>query len=340
MIQVILLILAILAIVYTVLLLRSFEYMSVGELKRQARAGNPYAKKVYPVRAYKMQLWIVLWTLIGFLMSSIVLLLDNLMGALLTILINIPLVILIHAVLPWAKRPKPSLKMAALVSPFFERLLRLLYPALSRVEKWIGNWIQPEPILLIQSKDELLEILRHNAEEFDHINSDELKIAENALIFGDKAVSDFMIPLNTVHFVSKEEQLTPKVMDELHKSGYSRFPVFQGNRQNVVGTLFIKDAISLSNQRYVKDVMKPEVYYINEQQNLDYALMAFIKTKHHLFIVVNQFEDIVGVISIEDILEQIVGKPIMDEFDQFEDLRAVAKVTADKVHESREPENV
>jgi CBS domain containing-hemolysin-like protein len=79
--------------------------------------------------------------------------------------------------------------------------------------------------------------------------------------------------------------------------------------------------------------MRQEVFYINEQLSLDHALNAFLKTKHHLFIVVNEFEDVVGVLSIEDVLEQIIGQPILDEFDQYDDLRAVAAKHASKKRE-------
>jgi Mg2+/Co2+ transporter CorB len=79
--------------------------------------------------------------------------------------------------------------------------------------------------------------------------------------------------------------------------------------------------------------MRVDVYYINEQATLDHALNAFLKTKHHLFIVVNEFEDVVGVLSVEDVLEQIIGQQIQDEFDQYDDLRAVAAKHASKKRE-------
>lgn len=214
------------------------------------------------------------------------------------------------------------------------------FPVLKWFERWVGRWIQPEPMLLIQSKDELIEILHHNAEEFDHVSRDELAIAENALIFGDKLVGDYMTPLNAVHFVNSEELLTPVVLGELHETGHSRFPVYQGTNQNVIGTLFIKDALRVKNAKPVTAVMRHDVYYVNEQQSLDHALQAFIKMKHHMFVVVNEFEDVVGVISVEDVIEQIVGKPMLDEFDQYDDLREVAKRTARKKHAAHEAEHV
>lgn len=316
---------------YGILLIRSLEFMSVRELKRQARAGNKDAARVYPVRAYGMQLWILMWTVLGFLTTSIILLLKSLIGSpLLIILINVPLIVILHAILPWSKRPKPSLHMAAIVSPYLEWVLRKTFPIMRRLEKWVGRWIQPEPFMLIQSKDELLEILHHNAEEFDRISKHELKIAENALLFGEKLVQDHMTPLNAVFFVSAEEELSPVVIGELHDSGHSRFPVYQDTNQNIIGTLYLRDAIRLKKLKTAQKVMRDDVYYINEQKPLDVALHGFIKTRHHLFVVVNEFEDVVGVITIEDVIEQIIGHPIHDEDDRFDSTRTIARANATK----------
>ena len=134
-----------------------------------------------------------------------------------------------------------------------------------------------------------------------------------------------MTPLSKVYFVKSEETLTPVVLGELHDSGYSRFPVIQGSNQNVIGTLYLRDASNVKGSKQVKDVMRQETYFINEHKTLDYALKAFLKVKHHMFVVVNEFEDVVGILSMEDILEEIIGHQIIDEFDQFEDIKAVAK---------------
>lgn len=340
-IEILTLILLIIATFYGILLIRSLEFMSVRELKRQARKGNEDAKKVYPVRAYGMQLWIFAWAILGFLTTSIILLLKGIVGsAVLIILINVPLIVILHAILPWSKRPKPSLHMAAVVSPVLERILRKTHPIMHRLEKWVGRWIQPEPFMLIQSKDELLEILRHNADEFDRISKHELRIAENALVFGEKLVTDHMTPLNSVMFVDIEENLTPIIIGELHDTGHSRFPVFLESNQNVIGTLYIRDVIRLNDTTSVKKVMREDVYYISEQKPLDYALHGFIRTRHHLFIVVNEFEDVVGVITIEDVIKQIIGHPIHDEDDKVGDTRKAAKGNADIKHKARKPKYV
>lgn len=82
--------------------------------------------------------------------------------------------------------------------------------------------------------------------------------------------------------------------------------------------------------------MRKAVYYVHEEESLGHALNVFLKTNHHLLVVVNTFEEFVGVVSFEDVIEEIIGKQIVDEFDQHEDLRAVAKSLADKEKKIRE----
>ena len=131
-------------------------------------------------------------------------------------------------------------------------------------------------------------------------------------------------------------------MDTLHKSGHSRFPVYDGKKDNIVGTLYMRDLVNAKEGGTIKSVMKHDVGYVHEEQNLYDALQAVIKTHHHLLVVVNSFEEYVGIITLEDILEQVVGKLIVDEFDQYNDLRAVAARAAEAEREARgeeKPEN-
>jgi CBS domain containing-hemolysin-like protein len=142
-----------------------------------------------------------------------------------------------------------------------------------------------------------------------------------------------MIPNSVVKTISVDELLSPVVIGELHDSGYSRFPVV--SKKDFVGMLYMKDAVNVKNNKSVKDVMHPEVYYLNEEQNLQVALKAFLKTKHHLFMVVNGYEDVVGIITIEDVLEQIIGDKIIDEFDQYDDLKLMAQRLAQEKRDER-----
>ena len=125
--------------------------------------------------------------------------------------------------------------------------------------------------------------------------------------------------------------LGPFVLDRLHKSGHSRFPVIKKDIDHVVGLLYVHDLFSLAKsaeKSTASKLMDSKVFYINENQPLPSALAGFLRVKHHLFIVVNEFEETTGVITIEDVLEALIGRKIVDEFDQYDDLRAVAKRAA------------
>jgi CBS domain containing-hemolysin-like protein len=95
----------------------------------------------------------------------------------------------------------------------------------------------------------------------------------------------------------------------------------------------------------VSTLMRRPVVYVHEDFSLGQVLQAFLKTYNHLFIVVNEFEEFVGIITIEDVIDQIIGRPLADEFDNYTDLRAVAAASAKAEHfkhkkDSSEPTEV
>lgn len=303
--------------------------MNVRELKRQARKGNIKAAQVYSVRSiYSAQLLVLLWGIVSLCTAGTVLLIENLLSVWLAVVISLPILIFIHTVLPLSKKPRHSLGLAAAMSPFLLAVLNLLRPVLSALTKLVSRFIELDPIRSVHSKDELLEILKHS-ERATKVSKDEILIACSALTFGDENIGRVMTPIGVVKTVNEKDVLTPVMLDELHDSGFSRFPV-KGNGDTYVGTLYFKDAVNMETSHTVKNIMRKSVFYVNEAALLDQALKAFLKTQHHLFMVVNEYEDVVGVITIEDILERIIGKKIVDEFDQYDDLRVVAKSLAEK----------
>jgi len=127
-------------------------------------------------------------------------------------------------------------------------------------------------------------------------------------------------------------------MSDLHTSGLSRFPVYDGKKDNIVGILYLHDLVGTKRTGTVQGIMSTKLTYVHEDFSLYQTLQAFIKTKQHLFVVVNSFEEFVGIITIEDVLEQMIGKLIVDEFDKYDDLRSVAAAAAKKEHhEHSEP---
>ena len=130
--------------------------------------------------------------------------------------------------------------------------------------------------------------------------------------------------------------LGPLVLDDLHRTGHSRFPVIDEDIDHIVGVLYLRDVLTLDGTKKhtakVETAMSKKVYYIRQDQTLPQALTAFLKTHHHLFIVINEYRETVGIITLEDTVEALLGKRIIDEFDAHDDMRAVAERNARSPH--------
>lgn len=175
----------------------------------------------------------------------------------------------------------------------------------------------------LDSREELLHMIMQSGAL---LSSDEKKRIERSLTFDERLVSEVMTPRGVIDSVNKNDLLGPLVLDDLHKTGHSRFPVIDGDMDHIVGILFIQTIFALDSKKTttVEKAMEPRVFYIREDHTLQSALAAFLRTHHHLFVVVNEFRETVGLLSLEDIIEELLGHEIVDEFDRHEDLRAVA----------------
>ena len=166
------------------------------------------------------------------------------------------------------------------------------------------------------SRSELLELLR-SAQQRELFDNEALSIIEGALSVHDMQVREIVIPRAQVVFVRLDqspEEFLPLVIG----SGHSRFPVIGDNQDEIVGILLAKDLLPLaqknSNQKFkLRDNLRPSTS-IPESKRLDVLLQEFRATRNHLAVVYDEYGGISGIVTIEDVLEQIVGD-IEDEYD-------------------------
>lgn len=176
----------------------------------------------------------------------------------------------------------------------------------------------------VSSRDELTHIITQMKAV---ITPDEKALLLSGLAFGDQQVRDVMTPRGMIDSIDKKELLGPLVLDDLHKTGHSRFPVTDNDIDHVVGMLYVQNLMSLDSKKTTtaEKAMESRVFYIHEDQTLAHALAAFLRSHHLLFVVVNQYRETVGILSLEDTIEALIGRKITDEFDAHEDLRLVAR---------------
>jgi len=316
---------------------------SIDELRRKAKLGDATAQLVYPLRARGHELLIALIVGNVLVNSALTVLLVRLLpdeGYLMPLVAVISATVLITIfgeILPQAYLRRHGLRFGAALAPYLKIWMNILRPIAKPLSDFIVRAMGKDKAS-IYSNDELLHILEdHVASDESEIEADELRIVKSALEFGDKLVDDVMTPKSMVVAVEASEQITTGLLSELQRSGHSRIPVYEESLDSVIGVLYMRDLVG-----HVKDDLttsvaaQTPVHFVQDQQQLDHVLNAFLKTRNHLFVVVNEFEETVGVVTIEDILEEIIGREIVDEFDKFDDLRAVAQLEAKERRQARD----
>ena len=171
-----------------------------------------------------------------------------------------------------------------------------------------------------QDRDALVEELREAAER-GLLDSDALEMLEGVLEVGDLQVRDIMVPRSQMTVIERDERLD-RLLPVVVESGHSRFPVIGEDRDQVVGILLAKDLLRhyAENKRDdfdIREVVRPAVF-VPESKRLNVLLKEFRKNRHHMAIVVDEYGGVAGLVTIEDVIEQIVGD-IADEYDVEED---------------------
>jgi CBS domain containing-hemolysin-like protein len=172
------------------------------------------------------------------------------------------------------------------------------------------------------SREELLHTLEH-----DHgvLNKGETVMVRQVLTYATTTVKELMVPRVKVVVVEQDDIIGPVLLNALHKSGLSSFPVEAGSLDKIVGFVRLDDVLPIAvKAKTVADVMSHRVFYVNQDLPLEHVLQAFLRTGQYMFIVINESGRTTGVITIETIIIYLLGHMPADGFDQYEDVRAVA----------------
>lgn len=177
----------------------------------------------------------------------------------------------------------------------------------------LAEFIHPGP----DSKDELIETLAE-AEDNQIINAESRAMLEGVIRMADMTAGDAMVAAPRMELLSIDapfEDMLNQIIDTAH----SRFPVYEGDRENIIGILMAKDLLKLQRapELNIRALLRP-VVFVPESKGLNDLLSQFRYNRQHLAMVIDEFGRTAGLITIEDVLEEIVGE-IEDEFDIDDD---------------------
>ncbi|SFE11696.1 HlyC/CorC family transporter [Nitrosomonas sp. Nm166] len=180
-----------------------------------------------------------------------------------------------------------------------------------------SGWLERLSTLLIpkpEDRDQLITLL-HSAFKRNLLDSDALSMIEGVMQVSEIQARDIMVPrsqMDVVDISQKPEKFIPFVIEAAH----SRFPVIEGSEDDIIGILLAKDLLRYyadPEEFNIRDMLRPAVF-IPESKRLNVLLKDFRSNRNHMAIVVNEYGGVAGLVTIEDVLEQIVGE-IEDEYD-------------------------
>ena len=177
----------------------------------------------------------------------------------------------------------------------------------------LTDFLTSQPASPVMRRQELINTLRE-AQTEGLIGADALSMIEGVFQVSELSARDILLPRAQIDWIDINSPV-PQIISTVNSAAHSRFPVFEGARDKVIGILLAKDLLRYSTEKdfQIRDWLRP-VVFIPESKRLSVLLRDFRDNRNHLAIVVDEYSNVAGIITIEDVLEQIVGD-IEDEHD-------------------------
>lgn len=321
-------------VIFLVLLSALFSGLTLGffslnknDLERKAELGDKIAKKVFNIRK-KGNLLLCTLLIGNVAVNSIVsVYLGSIASGVVAATMATILIVIFGEIIPQATFSRHAMKLGSKLTWLVQIFIIIFYP-ITKPLALILDKVLGEELPTVYSKKELVKLIEdHEDSKRSDIDADEERILKGALSFSDKTVEDVMTPRSAIFSLSHDVKLTNEIVKKIVESGHSRIPVYKEKLENIVGIFYVKDLVALDGdwrRVAVGSIARSNVIYVDYNKRLDDLLNAFKKTRSHLFVVLDEFGVVIGVVTIEDVIEEIIGSEIVDEYDRHEDMQEVA----------------
>ncbi len=292
--------------------------LDLSDLRRKAKLGNVQAKHVLPLRQRThLTLAAILLTNVA-AVSACSLVLEQQLNGWLAGGISTVLIVVFGEIMPQALFSKNALAWTSAFAPLLKAMIAFTY-ILSKPLQILLDKLFPRRRASLQSREELgLLVNEHLADESSELDDDEIEIMRGALSLSEKRVRDIMTDIRHTYWLTPDTRLDDAKIDEIKEHAYSRIPIFNKTLTKCYGILLMKSLVDVDfedNDFQVDDMPLYPVQLVGSMTALDTMFRKFISTGTHL-IPIEKDDQIVGVVSIEDLLEEIVGHEIEDETDR------------------------
>lgn len=289
------------------------------DLRRKAKLGNRQAAAVLPFRKNThLTLASILLANVAVISATSLVLGDKFNGLVAGIGSTL-LIVVFGEVIPQALFASRALGFCAFFAPLLQLMVIVTYPISRPLQMLLDRWLGSEHTRPLQSRHELgLLIGEHAHSEESELDEDELRIIQRALSLSEKRVRDIMTPIRQVYWLTPETLLDGQKATEAKAQGWSRIPILDPQRTRAYGVLMMKTVLERDNNADAlpaSDLPLHPIRTVGSMTALDTLLRKFIVAHSHLM-AVEKDDLIVGIVTIEDLLEEIIGHEIEDERDR------------------------
>lgn len=299
------------------------------ELERKIKLGDKKAKRVYSIRKKGNLLLCTLLLGNVAVNSALAIFLNSILSGVLAGIFATGLIVIFGEILPQATISRYALvvgsKTVWLVKIFIFAFYPICWPMAKGLDKMLG-----EEMPTIWTRKELAEIIKHHEDSpQSKLDADEERIILGALSFSEKTAHDILTPRSVVFSLNVNSFLDENLLKKIKESGFTRIPVYKNKTDNIVGLLYSKDLIGFHKKKKIRDLYrKKNLLKVFPEKKLDTLLNDFIKKRVHLAFVFNKYGEFMGLVTLEDIVEEVLKTEIVDEDDHVVDLQKLAKTKA------------
>lgn len=322
--------------VFLVLLSGLFSGLTLGllgldatDLERKKKLGDKRAKKIHPIRRDGNLLLCTLLLGNVAVNTALAIFLGSIASGVIAGVIATGLIVIFGEIIPQATVSRYALDVGARTIWIVYVFRFIFYPVAKPIAFVLDKSLGAELPTIWNRRELEMIIQTHEDSPHSSIDQDEERIMLGALHFSHKEANDIMTPRKMVYAIGAEEKLTKKKIREIKNKGFTRIPVYQNSLENITGVLYSKDLLGLID--HTKTAQKlartKTLLQIQEYVKLDELLNTFLSQnkKVHMALVFNEFKTFVGLVTLEDVVEEIIGREIVDETDSVVNLRKEAR---------------
>lgn len=299
--------------------------LSLGDLERKIKEGSKQAEKIYSIR--KNANFLLCTLLLGnvAINSAISVVMSEVAAGVAAATISTGVIFIFGEVLPQALFSRHAFSVGAKTTWLVKIFMFIMYPIAKPLSIGLDLMFGKELAQRLNKRE--LELLLEDQVE-SSIDGDEKRIMIGAMKYSDKKAIDVITPVTVLFRYESKIVLDINVLNRIKDEHYSRIPIYKDTRDNIIGILYAKDLLNydLSSNKTVGELCrKNDLINVREDFKLDALLNHMLKNKAHMSFVFDQFGALSGIVTQEDIIEEILNIEIMDESDTVADLQHQAK---------------